>query len=196
MTAAATAAAAAAGVVDPAVWRVLALLMTIGAVGAILLGWRERRTLERRTRHLTGVGSSGVPDRPDPRTSAGRPSVRPWAGHGSTGRLFRHRLLRKCGLALGAAALGPAFVGGPAGWAAGAVAGWAVWWWQRRRSACRPADDAAVQTTLRATERQLPLVAELLAACLTVGSGPARAAEAVGAATGGPLGDRLARSAA
>jgi pilus assembly protein TadC len=44
--------------------------------------------------------------------------------------------------------------------------------------------------------RQLPLAADLLAACITAGAGPVAAARAVGEALGGPVGERLARGAA
>ncbi|MEU3691092.1 type II secretion system F family protein [Streptomyces narbonensis] len=44
--------------------------------------------------------------------------------------------------------------------------------------------------------RHLPLAADLLAACASAGAGPGEAAEAVGRSLGGPLGERLARTAA
>ncbi|MEU5917412.1 type II secretion system F family protein [Streptomyces sp. NPDC047141] len=44
--------------------------------------------------------------------------------------------------------------------------------------------------------RHLPLAADLLAACAASGAGPGEAAEAVGRSLGGPLGDRLRRTAA
>lgn len=176
-------AAEAAGAVDPTVWRVLALLMTTGAVLAVLLGWHEQRALERRTRRLAGTTSRRSPERP-------------WAVLGTVGRQLRDRPAREFGLALGAAALGPALIGGPVGWSVAPAAGWAAWWWQRRRGTHRTAGDSVARAAVGQVERQLPLAAELLAACLTAGSAPAQAAEAVGAATKGPLGDRLVRAAA
>ncbi|WP_225824858.1 type II secretion system F family protein [Streptomyces naphthomycinicus] len=44
--------------------------------------------------------------------------------------------------------------------------------------------------------RQLPLAADLLAACIAAGAGPVIAAQAVGDALGGPVGQTLARGAA
>ncbi|MBM7437599.1 pilus assembly protein TadC [Streptomyces sp. HB132] len=44
--------------------------------------------------------------------------------------------------------------------------------------------------------RQLPVVADLLASCLSAGAGPRDAAEAVGESMTGPVGERLARTAA
>ncbi|SCG02197.1 Type II secretion system (T2SS), protein F, partial [Streptomyces sp. LamerLS-31b] len=53
---------------------------------------------------------------------------------------------------------------------------------------------AAVDTAEAA--RQLPLAADLLAACIAAGAGPVVAAQAVGEALGGPVGQALARGAA
>uniref|UniRef100_UPI000A38B52E type II secretion system F family protein n=1 Tax=Streptomyces bobili TaxID=67280 RepID=UPI000A38B52E len=47
-----------------------------------------------------------------------------------------------------------------------------------------------------AAARQLPLAADLLAACIAAGAGPVIAAQAVGEALGGPVGGALARGAA
>ncbi|RNG14402.1 type II secretion system F family protein, partial [Streptomyces botrytidirepellens] len=44
--------------------------------------------------------------------------------------------------------------------------------------------------------RQIPLAADLLAACLAAGADPRTAADAVGKSLGGPFGDRLVRTAA
>lgn len=43
--------------------------------------------------------------------------------------------------------------------------------------------------------RQLPLAADLMAACISAGAGPREAAEAVGESLGGPVGERLASTA-
>lgn len=58
-----------------------------------------------------------------------------------------------------------------------------------------PSDSVVATAEHRAAARQLPLTAELIAACLAAGSAPARAADAVGRSLGGPMGIRLARSA-
>ncbi|MDF4254277.1 type II secretion system F family protein [Streptomyces sp. WMMB303] len=87
--------------------------------------------------------------------------------------------------------LGLLLVGGPAGWLLGGAAGWGTWRLLRRRAVAQDPRNS----TERAEEEQLPLVAELIAACLAAGAGPARAAEAVGSSVGGPLGTRLARAA-
>ncbi|WP_338018084.1 type II secretion system F family protein [Streptomyces taklimakanensis] len=42
----------------------------------------------------------------------------------------------------------------------------------------------------------MPIIADLMAACLTAGSGPREAAGAVGGAVGGPLGEGLVRASA
>ncbi|MGW0281584.1 type II secretion system F family protein [Streptomyces sp. NPDC003236] len=83
-----------------------------------------------------------------------------------------------------------------AGGAAGAVVALAVgaglWRWRLRRAAQGPAEEA--DRALAA--RQLPLAADLLAACIAAGAGPVIAAQAVGEALGGPVGDALDRGAA
>ncbi|WP_369144999.1 type II secretion system F family protein [Streptomyces sp. R44] len=62
----------------------------------------------------------------------------------------------------------------------------------RRRAARRPVSRADDEETTR----HLPLAADLLAACAASGAGPGEAAEAVGRSLGGPLGERLTRTAA
>lgn len=90
-----------------------------------------------------------------------------------------------------AVALGAAvFVGGIPGCVTGLLAAYGIRRWQRRSRAAggRARDETA--------GRQLPLCADLMAACLTAGARPGEAAEAVGRSLGGPLGDGLIRVAA
>ncbi|MFJ6408269.1 type II secretion system F family protein [Streptomyces hydrogenans] len=103
--------------------------------------------------------------------------------------------LREVPVAVPAAVLGAMFGAGalfgagvvlPVG--AGGVL--AARWWLRRADASR---EAAAE---REAVRQLPLAADLLAACASAGAGPGEAAEAVGRSMGGPLGERLLRTAA
>lgn len=61
--------------------------------------------------------------------------------------------------------------------------------WQRGRARDGAADDPGAVD-------QLPLAADLLAACLSAGAGPREAAEAVGDSLGGPVGERLVHVAA
>ncbi|MGP4047135.1 type II secretion system F family protein [Streptomyces sp. 2A115] len=89
----------------------------------------------------------------------------------------------------GAVSVGWVFVGGVPGTVVGLLAGVGVWWWQRRPVPVEEFD--AVQAA-----RQLPLAADLLAACIAAGAGPVAAAQAVGEALDGPVGERLARGAA
>ncbi|MFE9020575.1 type II secretion system F family protein [Streptomyces sp. NPDC007808] len=83
--------------------------------------------------------------------------------------------------------------GGAAGPAVGLLVAGGLWLWRRRQEAAGSAEEA-----LDAGEvaRQLPLAADLLGACIAAGAGPAIAAQAVGEALGGPVGDRLAKGAA
>jgi Flp pilus assembly protein TadB len=82
-------------------------------------------------------------------------------------------------------------VGGLAGVLVGLAAGLGVWRWRQRR---RP--DPGEEFDAARAARQLPLAADLLAACIAAGASPVMAAQAVGEALEGPVGDRLARGAA
>ncbi|MEU1468660.1 type II secretion system F family protein [Streptomyces sp. NPDC005761] len=103
---------------------------------------------------------------------------------------------RQWAAVLGAVLTGWFLVGGPAGWAVGLAVGCGTWRWQRVRLGQAPR--AAAEEAARAAEsmRQLPLAADLLAACISAGAGPREAAEAVGESLGGPVGEQLARTAA
>ncbi|MCZ4117823.1 type II secretion system F family protein [Streptomyces sp. H39-S7] len=91
-----------------------------------------------------------------------------------------------------AVALGVAvFVGGFAGCVTGLLAAYGM---RRRQRRSRAA--AGGHRRDRDAGRQLPLCADLLAACLAAGARPSDAAEAVGRSLGGPLGDGLIRVAA
>jgi pilus assembly protein TadC len=83
-------------------------------------------------------------------------------------------------------------VGGVTGAVLGLGAGAVLWRWRSRQLASgrtEPVDTAEAM-------RQLPLAADLLAACVAAGAGPVIAAQAVGEALGGPVGQALARGAA
>ncbi|WCN02326.1 type II secretion system F family protein [Streptomyces sp. M92] len=92
-----------------------------------------------------------------------------------------------------AVGVGWALVGGVTGVVAG-LAGAVVLWRLRARRAA--AGTAAEQSRAAEAARQLPLAADLLAACVAAGAGPVTAAHAVGEALGGPVGDALGRGAA
>uniref|UniRef100_A0AAU2JTR4 Type II secretion system F family protein n=1 Tax=Streptomyces sp. NBC_00049 TaxID=2903617 RepID=A0AAU2JTR4_9ACTN len=89
----------------------------------------------------------------------------------------------------GALVAGWLLVGGIAGAVLGGLAAFGVRRWQAR---ARP----QVALARKEAERQLPFAADLLAACLAAGAGPVEAAEVVGEALGGPVGERLARAGA
>ncbi|MFB7915208.1 type II secretion system F family protein [Streptomyces sp. NPDC056061] len=94
---------------------------------------------------------------------------------------------------VGVAALGAVLIGGLAGCASGLAGAYGIRRWQRNHSAREPGQDAVGAAEM---VRQLPLAADLLAACISAGAGPWEAAEAVGESLGGPVGVRLARTAA
>ncbi|MFF7161042.1 type II secretion system F family protein [Streptomyces sp. NPDC008086] len=87
---------------------------------------------------------------------------------------------------------GWALVGGVAGMAVGSVAAGGLWLWRRRQEAGGPVEELDAGEVAR----QLPLAADLLAACIAAGAAPVIAAQAVGEALGGPVGEGLARGAA
>ncbi|WP_324794239.1 type II secretion system F family protein [Streptomyces cyaneofuscatus] len=84
-------------------------------------------------------------------------------------------------------------IGGLMGCAVGAAAAYGTSRWQRSRPRPGPGESREERAAIAG---QLPLAADLLAACIAVGAGPREAAEAVGESIGGPVGDRLARVAA
>jgi pilus assembly protein TadC len=152
----------------------------LGVVMGVLLvlGWllwrlaairRERRVLGR----LAGLVADAEAKSPGPRFKL-RDAARRWLP------------------AAGVMCAGWALLGGLAGVVVGLVAAGVLWRWRARQSAAVGAEaydpgEAA---------RQLPLSADLVAACIAAGAGPVAAAQAVGEALGGPVGDALARGAA
>lgn len=122
------------------------------------------------------AGGSGADDGAGSRPGAGgRVDVRRWAAPA------------------GALLTGWVLIGGPLGCAVGSAAAYGAWRWQRSRPGPGPGETREEQAVIAG---QLPLAADLLAACVAVGAGPREAAEAVGESIGGPVGDRLARAAA
>ncbi|MET7679058.1 type II secretion system F family protein [Streptomyces sp. NPDC005423] len=93
---------------------------------------------------------------------------------------------------VGVVSAGWALVGGVTGVLAGAIGAVAWWRWNRGRTTTESEReyDASVAA------QQLPLAADLLAACIAAGASPVVAAQAVGEAIAGPVGERLARGAA
>lgn len=83
-------------------------------------------------------------------------------------------------------------VGGVTGALLGLGVAVVLWRWRRREGD----GERAARAESAEAARQLPLAADLLAACIAAGAGPVVAAQAVGEALGGPVGDGLARGAA
>ncbi|MFA3877574.1 type II secretion system F family protein [Streptomyces sp. MMCC 100] len=157
------------------------LVHRLGTVvgAALVVGWltrglaatRRERALRRR---LTGL-LAPEPARSAPRHTEVLSTVRPWLP------------------LLGTVGAGWALIGGVAGALVGLVGAAALWRWSARRSA---AGTSAAEAAAAAASRQLPLAADLLAACIAAGASPVTAARAVGDALGGPVGDALGRGAA
>ncbi|WP_431774226.1 type II secretion system F family protein [Streptomyces cucumeris] len=161
--------------------------MALSVVAAVLcavmaaLESRRARAARRRLVALLPGGDAGPPKRPRPwerlRAAVGEGAGLAWAA------------------SFGALLAGPVMVGGPTGWVLGIAAAYGVRRWQRRRRAMG-ASSGRDRCAEAAAARQIPLAADLLTACLAAGAGPRRAAEAVGTSLGGPVGERLARTAA
>ncbi|WP_406438863.1 type II secretion system F family protein [Streptomyces sp. NBC_00631] len=93
---------------------------------------------------------------------------------------------------VGALCGGWVLVGGVAGALLGLGVAVVLWRWRSRTGDA----DRAAEAEAAEAARQLPLAADLLAACIAAGAGPVDAALAVGDALGGPVGEGLARGAA
>ncbi|PKW08581.1 Pilus assembly protein TadC [Streptomyces sp. 1222.5] len=151
----------------------------LGMAGAVVpaVGWglrrleiaRRRRRVRRRVADLLGL------EAPSPGAAFAVPDR-----------------LRRCLPLVGAAGGAWVLVGGVTGVLLGLVVGAVLWRWRERRTSAGRAQE--IDTT--GSARQLPLAADLLAACIAAGAGPVVAAQAVGEALGGPVGEALARGAA
>lgn len=85
-------------------------------------------------------------------------------------------------------------VGGILGAVVGLGVAAGLWRWRRGEVKAGRAGPEAYDAARAG--RQLPLAADLLAACIEAGAGPVVAAQAVGDALAGPVGERLSRGAA
>ncbi|MFD9717634.1 type II secretion system F family protein [Streptomyces sp. NPDC059076] len=141
----------------------LALAVPLGIGVSLTCRSRERR-LRRRVEHLMGRERVQL----------------------ARSRSFSLHTARRWTAPLGAATAGFVLVEDLLGAVLGLLAAYAVWRWQRSRDPGPSLDKDAI-------EHQLPLAADLLAACVSAGAGPREAAEAVGDALGGPVGEQLTR---
>ncbi|CAM5245355.1 Type II secretion system protein GspF domain-containing protein OS=Streptomyces tendae OX=1932 GN=GUR47_19240 PE=4 SV=1 [Streptomyces tendae] len=150
---------------------VVGTVLVVGWLARGLAAARRKRVVRRR---LTGL-LAPQPARPAARRAEVLSTVRPWLSP------------------VGTVGVGWAVVGGAAGILVGLVGAAALWRWSARRSA---AGTSAAEAAAAEAARQLPLAADLLAACVAAGASPVAAARAVGEALGGPVGDALGRGAA
>ncbi|MEU5956700.1 type II secretion system F family protein [Streptomyces sp. NPDC047525] len=150
-----------------AVWGVAAVLWLVSAV----LAARRERAVRGRSGSVLGMVEQ-------PPGGVSRRWLR-WRGMGSGWPAVA-----------GAVSAGWVLVGGVPGFLVGLGAGYGVWRWWRGR------DVRVAEFDTAEAARQLPLAADLLAACVAAGAGPVVAAQAVGDALKGPVGERLAQGAA
>ncbi|MBC7270133.1 MAG: type II secretion system F family protein [Streptomyces sp.] len=150
--------------------------LLFGCLMACLAGWLRGVRRERRARRrLAGL--------------LGRERVSAASG------LDAVAVLRSWLPLVGVAGAGWVLVGGVLGVVVGGAGAVGLWWWRRGRSRAA-VDRPGVSGDPREGARQLPLAADLLAACISAGAGPVPAAQAVGEALAGPVGEALARGAA
>jgi Flp pilus assembly protein TadB len=151
-------------------------LGTAGAVAGALLAVADtgqQRNAVRRLRNALGAG-------PVRRMPTRRPE-----------RVLR--LARTGAPVLGAALVPVVLLGGVLGAVGGLGAGLGVRRWLAGRQRATGGSGAAARHKGRPDPSQLPLCADLLAACLAAGAAPGEAAEAVGRCLDGPLGPALIR---
>ncbi|MCI3932100.1 type II secretion system F family protein [Streptomyces sp. AN091965] len=159
-----------------AVWSAVAVLWLALAATAV----RRERALGRRV--VAALGGQGRADRPWP----WRPE---WRGRWRGGLSGRRDGVRVRLAVVGAVAAGWALLGGVTGLVVGVGLGCVV-----ARMGRGSVAEAEFDTAEAA--RQLPLAADLVAACVAAGAGPVVAAQAVGESLRGPVGERLAWGAA
>lgn len=153
----------------------LLAVATVLSVWFAWSGWRRERAARRRAELLLAIERERQRQR----------SIR-WPDRSAS--------IRRWSPVVAGAVTGWVLVDGVIGCLVGAAAGWGVRRWARREaSASVSAEDGLDPVE---AGRQLPLAADLLAACVAAGAGPVAAAEAVGEALEGPVGGRLARVAA
>ncbi|MFJ2025724.1 type II secretion system F family protein [Streptomyces sp. NPDC087897] len=164
----------------------MAMLGLAAQLAAMATGRYRLRAVRGRGALLLGEAASAHPGR----WSVSRLVVRFRSGGGCVGP---SGVARGWVAPAGAWLTGWILVGGVPGCAAGSAAAYGAWRWQRAR--LRDGPDGTVPDRA-VIAGQLPLAADLLAACIAVGAGPGEAAEEVGESIGGPVGDGLARTAA
>ncbi|MGI5393681.1 type II secretion system F family protein [Streptomyces sp. CA-251251] len=156
------------------VHRLGAVVGTVLAAGWLARGFTTGRRERAVRRRLAGLLAT-QPARAAPRGAAVLGAVRDWLP------------------LMGTVGAGWALVGGVVGVLLGVAVAAGLWRWRTRRSA---GGRAEAETVAAEAAGQLPLAADLLAACIAAGAGPVAAAQAVGDALGGPVGDALERGAA
>ncbi|MFB7376075.1 type II secretion system F family protein [Kitasatospora purpeofusca] len=167
--------------------RAAPLVCVVAVLAGATAGGRARRRWRagRRAAALLDEEERPRRGRAGARTSRRRPTAR-----GSTALPER---VRRAATALGAGLGAAVFLGGTAGLVTGALLAAGLHrWLPRARS---PAERRAELDEARLL-RQLPLTAELLAACLGSAASPAAAVAAVGGSVGAPMGPRLLSTAA
>ncbi|MFI1103694.1 type II secretion system F family protein [Streptomyces melanogenes] len=161
--------------------------------GLELVRRRRERAVRRRVVDLLVRAETGPARRDGER--AWLPGAWPRGASSPLARLMgggaaRGRLVRAWAGPLGVLAAAYVLIGGVPGAVVGLLAAYGARRWARRRKPQRASAGAEW------VDPELPLAADLLAACLAAGAGPREAAGAVGESLDGPVGRRLAQIAA
>jgi Flp pilus assembly protein TadB len=174
------------------VW--MSLLAGAGCVTSTAWAMWRGRSVRHRTRTLLGTSADAAGEQ-QPATGRERGPLMSFldARRKRLATWTARQPLRETAAALGAGAFTATVIGGVTGWLVAGVVAFGVWRWMRDRKA--RAQRSEEETGALAAAEQLPLAAELMAACLAAGSSPGQAADAVGRSLGGPLGVRLIRAA-
>ncbi len=159
-----------------------AAVMGVAQVAAVIAAGFRKRAVRGRGAKLLGTDAAPRPGR----------RVRLAVGPGPGGAPRLSEAARRWVPPGGAWLTGWILVGGVLGCVVGAAAAYGTWRWQRTRPRGRTGHSPPEQAVIAG---QLPLAADLLAACVAVGAGPREAAEEVGRSIGGPVGDQLVRTA-
>ncbi|WP_055492043.1 type II secretion system F family protein [Streptomyces sp. TP-A0356] len=182
---------------------VLCEVLAVGWPVCVLAAVRRERRVRRRLGAVL-VGAGGRPER-RMRPSAALPGRRGLAARDTLSAGPRTGIrqsvrwatgardtMRRWLPVVGALCAGWVLIGGLGGAAVGLITGVGVARWRARQAR----DHLAQEYDPVVAARQLPLAADLLAACIAAGASPVAAAQAVGEALEGPVGERLARGAA
>lgn len=168
---------------------VVSAVTAVVCVAAAVVGARRDRAARQRLISMLGAGCARGGRSTVPQGRPTGPAV-----FGGLRDRWTSDWLRVLTPPLGVGLAGWLMIGGLPGCVVGLAAAYCMRTWWRVRPETAEGTDGPVDP--QAVAAQLPLAADLLAACLAAGAGLREAAEEVGNSLGGPVGGRLAQAAA